>query len=181
MVDKNGCSDVQKETDTDGDGVNDSVDTCASTPTGETVDASGCSDSQKDRDGDGVMDNVDTCPATPAGDAVKNTGCSYAQKISDWVKVAAGESSTFEIKADGSLYAWGWNKDGQLGDGTKIDKYVPTLIGRDTDWTHLVPGGLHTLAIKIDGMLYTWGDNEFSQLGNGSDWETSPVLIDANP
>ena len=51
--------------DADGDGVADADDTCADTPSGETVDSSGCSDSQKDTDGDGVTDDVDTCADTP--------------------------------------------------------------------------------------------------------------------
>ena len=50
--------------DADGDGVADADDTCADTPSGETVDSSGCSDSQKDTDGDGVTDDVDTCADT---------------------------------------------------------------------------------------------------------------------
>ena len=51
--------------DADGDGVADADDTCADTPSGETVDSSGCSDSQKDTDGDGVTDDLDTCADTP--------------------------------------------------------------------------------------------------------------------
>ena len=53
--------------DADGDGVADADDTCADTPSGETVDSSGCSDSQKDTDGDGVSDDLDTCADTPEG------------------------------------------------------------------------------------------------------------------
>ena len=47
--------------DGDGDGVADNDDTCADTPSGETVDSNGCSDSQKDVDEDGVTDDLDTC------------------------------------------------------------------------------------------------------------------------
>ncbi|UMB62257.1 DUF1566 domain-containing protein [Lutibacter sp. A80] len=58
----------------------DNVDTCPNTPSGQSVDANGCSNSQKDTDGDGVMDNVDTCPNTPSGEAVDASGCSNSQK-----------------------------------------------------------------------------------------------------
>jgi len=61
--------------DTDGDGVTDDVDQCPSTPNGETVDANGCSDSQKDTDGDGVTDDLDQCPNTPTGETVDANGC----------------------------------------------------------------------------------------------------------
>jgi alpha-tubulin suppressor-like RCC1 family protein len=52
----------------------------------------------------------------------------------DWAFVAASYYQTFAIKTDGSLYAWGDNSYGQLGNGTTDDKYTPTRIGVDTDW-----------------------------------------------
>jgi surface protein len=69
--------------DLDEDGVTDDVDECPSTPTGEAVDATGCSDSQKDTDADGVTDDVDTCPDTPTGETVDAGGCSDSQKDTD--------------------------------------------------------------------------------------------------
>jgi len=64
-------------TDSDGDGVMDSVDTCPNTPSYERigVDNNGCSSSQRDSDGDGVMDDVDKCPNTPSGENVGERGC----------------------------------------------------------------------------------------------------------
>ena len=76
MVDANGCSNSQK--DTDGDGVTDDMDQCPDTPNGEAVDANGCSDSQVDTDEDGVTDDMDQCPDTPNGEA---NGCSDSQEI----------------------------------------------------------------------------------------------------
>ena len=69
--------------DADGDGVADAEDTCADTPSGETVDSSGCSDSQKDTDADGVADHLDTCADTPSGETVDENGCSDSQKDTD--------------------------------------------------------------------------------------------------
>lgn len=65
--------------DTDGDGVIDDADLCPNTPSGESVDSDGCSNSQKDSDGDGVTDDNDLCPDTPAGEAVDSDGCSASQ------------------------------------------------------------------------------------------------------
>ena len=59
--------------DSDDDGVVD--DTCANTPLGETVNADGCSDSQKDTDQDGISDDMDTCENTDEGKKVDATGC----------------------------------------------------------------------------------------------------------
>ena len=63
-----------KVRDKDGDGVPDAVDACKATPTGDKVDAKGCT--IKDSDGDGVLDDVDQCKDTPAGDKVDAKGCS---------------------------------------------------------------------------------------------------------
>ena len=81
-TDGDGIGDVC-DPDIDGDGVINDLDLCPSTPTGEAVDATGCSDSQKDTDADGVTDDVDTCPDTPTGETVDAGGCSDSQKDTD--------------------------------------------------------------------------------------------------
>ena len=74
--------------DTDGDLVPDGSDLCPNTPTGESVDANGCSASQLDADGDGVSDVLDQCPNTPTGEAVDANGCSASQLDADGDGVA---------------------------------------------------------------------------------------------
>jgi bacillopeptidase F len=69
--------------DTDQDGVPDASDLCPGTPAGQSVDANGCSASQRDSDGDGVSDALDQCPATPPGQPVDANGCSVSQRDSD--------------------------------------------------------------------------------------------------
>jgi hypothetical protein len=70
-------------TDTDGDGVSDVSDSCQNTPSGEAVDAFGCSASQTDTDNDGVVDSLDLCPSTQQSMAVDSSGCSAFQRDSD--------------------------------------------------------------------------------------------------
>ena len=65
--------------DADGDGIADTGDTCADTPSGETVDSKGCSNSQRDTDGDGVSDDLDTCMESIEGAPVDENGCSNAK------------------------------------------------------------------------------------------------------
>ena len=72
------------------------------------------------------------------------------------------------LKSNGTLWTWGSNWKGQLGDGTNIDRNTPTRIGVDSDWLAISAGALHTIALKSDGTLWTWGDNEYSQLGDGT-------------
>ncbi|MCL1975712.1 MAG: hypothetical protein FWG61_06095 [Firmicutes bacterium] len=86
----------------------------------------------------------------------------------DWAILSPGLYNTVAIKKDGSLWSWGYNKNGQLGDGTTIDHLYPMQIGMDTDWSAIAMGNLHCLAKKEDGSLWAWGSNEYGQLGDGS-------------
>ncbi|MBA6153166.1 T9SS type A sorting domain-containing protein [Gelidibacter maritimus] len=85
-----------------------------------------------------------------------------------WKKAFAGWIITIAIKTDGTLWAWGDNSGGQLGDGTTTTKRVPTKIGTDTDWEAIATGYQHVIAIKTDGTLWAWGVNNFGQLGDGT-------------
>jgi hypothetical protein len=69
--------------DSDLDGILDDEDLCDSTPEGEPVYYTGCSDSETDDDGDGIMNDKDQCPNTPEEETVDFTGCSLSQKDSD--------------------------------------------------------------------------------------------------
>lgn len=94
--------------------------------------------------------------------------------LDDVVAVSCGWNNTAAIKSDGSLWIWGINGDGQLGNGgTGNEKYygseaiqtVPTKIMDDV--ASVSVGWQHAAAIKTDGSLWTWGENRYGQLGNG--------------
>ncbi|MCZ8126568.1 MAG: T9SS type A sorting domain-containing protein [Microcystis sp. LE19-114.1B] len=91
-----------------------------------------------------------------------------------WIYIACGFQSSFGIKSDGTLWGWGRNDAGQLGDGTTVERRLPVQIGTDSDWVALAAGYQHGVALKSNGALYTWGTNDFGQLGNGS---TSPQVL----
>lgn len=82
---------------------------------------------------------------------------------------AAGDRHTVAILEDGTLWAWGNNSSGQLGDGTTTDRATPTQIGSDANWSKVTTGAYHTVALKSDGTLGAWGYNGWRQLGNGSE------------
>ena len=86
----------------------------------------------------------------------------------DWVKIIAGDAHSLAIKANGTLWAWGFNLYGQLGNGLNTDRLIPTQIGTATNWSQIAGGDGHTVALKTDSTLWTWGDNQYLQLGNGT-------------
>lgn len=87
----------------------------------------------------------------------------------NWVRVAAGGSTTLALKSDGSMWAWGENLHGQLGDGTTApERPVPVRSVPGNDWMEVATGGPHSVALKRDGTLWSWGNNWAGQLGDGS-------------
>lgn len=75
----------------------------------------------------------------------------------DWLKIsAARESYTLALKTNGTLWAWGNNQNGRLGDGTTINRNAPVQIGNST-WKDVAAGNIHAIAIKTDGTLWQWG------------------------
>jgi len=75
---------------------------------------------------------------------------------------------TIAVKTDRSLWAWGNNTHGQLGDGTTNNSLSPKQIGTDTTYAAVAAGYYHSLARKTDGSLWAWGRNDHGQLGDGT-------------
>ncbi len=82
--------------------------------------------------------------------------------------LSAGFGHTCEVRGDSSLWCWGLNSVGRLGDGTTVNRGSPVRVGSSSDWASVAAGGLHTCALKTDGSAWCWGWNLYSQLGDGS-------------
>jgi alpha-tubulin suppressor-like RCC1 family protein len=98
----------------------------------------------------------------------------------DWRVIAAGSLHSVAIKTDGSLWAWGFNGYGNVGNGTFEIVRTPTRIGTDSDWVSVSCGNRHTIARKADGRLFSWGDNEYGQIAQPATWLPHPVFGEAD-
>jgi len=89
---------------------------------------------------------------------------------SNWKQLAFGTFRTAAaVKTDGTLWTWGDNYRGQLGDGTTTNRSSPgTTAGGGTTWKAVSIGRRFSLAIKTDGTLWSWGENISGELGDGT-------------
>jgi hypothetical protein len=72
------------------------------------------------------------------------------------------------IKSNGTLWAWGSNSDGQLGDNTYTERDSVTAIGTSTNWRSISSRYWHSLAIQDDSSMWAWGNNDLAVLGDGT-------------
>lgn len=100
-------------------------------------------------------------------------GCTSPASVagagSNWCSISAGCGFSTGVKTDGTLWTWGNNTCGILGDGTTNSRSSPgTTFGCGTNWCLVSAGYNHTLALQKDGILWAWGCGASNQLGNGS-------------
>ncbi len=95
---------------------------------------------------------------------------------STWKHVSAGDRHTIAIKTDGTLWAWGANYNGQLGNNTTVARSSPVQVITGGSWSTTACGRGHTAAIKSDGTLWFFGGSSRGELmqNNGS-YYSSPV------
>ena len=108
--------------------------------------------------------------------------CTFLTKAIGYINsyISTGYFHSFALKDDGTLWGWGYNGYGQVGDSTTANKYTPVQIGADDDWLAIRGGDFHTLGIKEDGALWTWGHNTYGQLGDSTTTNrTTPIRIAA--
>ena len=95
-----------------------------------------------------------------------------------WSYVAAGYEDTCAI-ADGALFCWGANENGQIGDGTTTDAALPTAVMTSvSDWFAVTAGPDHNCALSPTAGIQCWGNNTHGQLGNGMT-TASPMPVTA--
>ncbi|MGH2902659.1 MAG: RCC1 domain-containing protein [Solirubrobacteraceae bacterium] len=115
--------------------------------------------------GNGTNRNKYTAPVAVSG-------------ISTAIEVAAGGFHTCALLSGGSVDCWGYNKYGELGDGTKQERTTPVAVSGITNAVQISSGGFHTCAVLSSGKIECWGENAFEQLGDGtSENSLTPVAV----
>ena len=115
--------------------------------------------------GDGTDNNIKTYPVRIGSD-------------NDWTSISTGQDHALALKSDGTLWAWGNNDYGQLGDGTTIHKNYPVKISTETDWISIAARGNHSIALRSNGTLWAWGNNFNGQLGDGTKgYQETPLMV----
>jgi alpha-tubulin suppressor-like RCC1 family protein len=99
-----------------------------------------------------------------------------------WVQIASGDRHSIALRSDGTVWTWGHNGLGQLGDGTTVDaRDTPVQIPELTEVIAVAAGKYHSLAVTADGHVWAWGSNQHRQLGHnwGQDvpLSTTPVQV----
>jgi alpha-tubulin suppressor-like RCC1 family protein len=111
----------------------------------------------------------------------KSSPVSVVGGFTDWCQVSAGSVHSLGLRTNGTLWSWGCNTDGQLGDNTIVSKSSPvSVVGGFTDWCQASAGNSHSLAVRCNGTLWAWGDHADGQLGDSERIvisRSSPVLV----
>lgn len=89
--------------------------------------------------------------------------------ISGQIKaIVAGSYHALALGNDGTLWAWGRNTSGPVGDGTTVNRMIAVKVPGMTGVARMAAGGFHSVASKADGSLWAWGRNHYGQLGDGT-------------
>src|SRR5207344_929569 len=82
--------------------------------------------------------------------------------------VETGHYYSMALKSDGTVWMWGWNKFGTLGDGTTTNRSVPVKVSGLANVVVIAGARDHTLAVRSDGTVWSWGWNKYGQVGDGT-------------
>ena len=113
-----------------------------------------------------------------AGDTTNRSSPTQVGTNTNWSLIKNGQYQNAAIKTDGTLWTWGYNNYGQLGNNSMNTIYSPTQVGSATNWRSINCIDHMAIAIKTDGTLWTWGRNQNGQLGHGNTvYQSSPTQV----
>ena len=94
--------------------------------------------------------------------------------ITNVTALCAATDNNLALKNDGTVWTWGYNEEGQLGDGTYIDSSVPVRVKGLVNITAIGGNYDSHIALRTDGTVWTWGDGLTGQLGDGTTGTLQP-------
>ena len=98
--------------------------------------------------------------------------------LKDIVAIAAGAYHNLALKADGTVWSWGKNENGQLGNQSTENSSVPIRIDGLEGVAQIAAGEFHSMCMKSDGSVWAWGRNQYGQLGDNTRKNASqPVRV----
>jgi len=109
----------------------------------------------------------------------KSSPVSVVGGFTDWIQIGAGRCVSAGLRSNGTIWAWGSNGSGQLGDNTVIAKSSPvSVIGGFTDWCQISVGYEGVIALRTNGTAWSWGSGLFGALGDNTTVnKSSPVSV----
>ncbi len=133
-------------------------------------------------DGAAWMTGLNTNGQLGLGDVVHRSSPVQIGDNLAWssTETAALWQHSLAIKRDGTLWAWGYNTQGQLGQGNVTHRSSPAQVGTLTTWATIAKGprGNHSVVVKTDGTLWVWGIGTSGQLGiDSATSRSSPVQV----
>ncbi len=109
----------------------------------------------------------------------KSSPVSVVGGFTDWIQVSASNSHGMGLRQNGTVWAWGSNLYGKLGDNSTAEKSSPvSVVGGFTDWVQVSGGTGHSIGLRADGTAWAWGNNTDGRLGdNTAVSKSSPVSV----
>ena len=114
-------------------------------------------------------------------------GIGNVDYLNSVIAIMGGETHNLALKSDGTLWSWGYNFVGELGDGTTNSAALPVQVGLGsmpplTNVTKLGGRTYFSLAVKSDGTIWGWGMNSSGQMGTGTmtSYEVTPVMVSSS-
>jgi alpha-tubulin suppressor-like RCC1 family protein len=105
--------------------------------------------------GQGVSTNSNYYPAQVPG-------------LTNIISISAGWFHILALKADGTVWSWGNNSNGELGDGSTVSRWTAAPVLNVTNAVAVSGGDSHSSALAADGTIWKWGLNDLGELGNGT-------------
>ena len=109
----------------------------------------------------------------------KSSPVSVVGGFTDWCQISAGNIHSVVLRTNGTLWAWGCNNYGQIGDNTTVNKSSPvSVIGGFTNWCQVAAGYRFSVGVRTNGIAWAWGSNDGGQLGDNTTVDkSSPVSV----